>query len=89
MFGFAIAVPDGSCFVEETTVERTFITPPSTNRRDGYPLDSLQQDPATGRYLAEFTGEDEQELWRRTIGTPLQAFVARTLERLRTPDVVR
>ena len=89
MFGFAIAVPDGPCFVDETTVQRMFMTPPSTHRRDGYPLDSLQQDPATGRYLAEFTGEAERELWRRTIGAPLQAFVARTVGRLRTPDVVR
>ena len=84
MFGFAIAVPDGPCFVDETTVQRMFMTPPSTHRRAGYPLDSLQQDPATGRYLAEFTGEAEQELWRRTIGAPLQAFVARIVGRLRT-----
>jgi inosine/xanthosine triphosphate pyrophosphatase family protein len=89
IFGFVIAVPDGPFFVDETAVQRTLMTPPSKRRRDGYPLDSLQRDPATGRYLAEFTGQAEQELWQRTIGAPLQAFVVRTLERLRAGDVMR
>ena len=77
-FGFAIALPGGGCFDRAVRIDRTLVAPPSARRRRGYPLDSLQKDPATGRYMAELSGSDEEAMWRNSIGSPLRAFVTDT-----------
>ena len=58
------------------------VTPPSSRRHPGYPLDSLLQDPSTGRFLAEFTGVEEARMWQATIGKALQDFVSAAAETL-------
>jgi len=82
-YGFAIATTDLRQFADRASLERTMVSPPSRLRHPGYPLDSLLLDPLTGRYLAEFTGAEEEQMWQATIGRPLAAFVRRTVEALR------
>lgn len=83
-YGFAIGLPDGRSFGAETAVERQMVTPASAEGRPGYPLDSLQKDPVTGRFISEYSGIDAQEMWHRTIGTPLLSFVSATMASITT-----
>jgi inosine/xanthosine triphosphate pyrophosphatase family protein len=87
-YGFAIGAPDGRDFHACTTVERMMVTPPSSRRHPGYPLDSLLQDPSTGRFLAEFTGVEEARMWQATIGKALQDFVTAAVGTLGSPGDV-
>jgi inosine/xanthosine triphosphate pyrophosphatase family protein len=84
-FGFAIAWSTGRCTDRTASVQRVLVAPPSNHRRAGYPLDSLQQDPSTGRYLADFTDDEEVAMWREAIGRPLQDFVEASMQLLNEP----
>jgi len=74
-FAVCIARPDGS--TEETTIisPRVFVSKKSKKNVQGYPLESLQIDPESGKYISEMTQEEQNLFWQKTIGTPLCKFV--------------
>ena len=74
-FGICIATPDGK--YRETTIKspRTFVSTPTTNRQAGYPLESIQIDPASGKYIADMTQGEQDSFWQQAIGEKLLEFV--------------
>lgn len=74
-FGICLAWPDGR--MRETVIvsPRVFTAAPCAAAVPGYPLESLQIDPASGRYIAEMTQGEQDEFWQRAIGEPLQKFI--------------
>lgn len=74
-FAICVATPDGK--VQETTVisPRIFTSVPSPRTVPGYPLESIQVDPDTGKYIAEMSQEEQDAFWQRAIGKPLQEFI--------------
>lgn len=75
-FALCVAHPDGR--VWETTVrqQRIFTSEPSLSRIEGYPLESIQIDPKSGKYVAEMSREEQAQFWQDGIGKPLCEFVA-------------
>ncbi|MFA5828568.1 MAG: non-canonical purine NTP pyrophosphatase [Candidatus Shapirobacteria bacterium] len=73
-FGLCIATPEGKTW--ETTIKspRTFTAQPSPQIVEGYPLDSIQIDPESGKYLSEMTQPERDLFWQKTIGQPLLKF---------------
>jgi hypothetical protein len=74
--------PHGRCF--ETTIlsPRTFVSAPSTTMMPGYPLESLQIDPASGQYISEMSPREQAAFWQRTVGRDLCAFLRQVQTRL-------
>ena len=75
-FGVCIAAPSGT--VSELTIrtpQRTFTSTPSTTIIPGYPLESIQIDPESGKYISEMTAEEQADFWQKTIGVTLATFV--------------
>lgn len=74
-FGICIATPEGN--YKETTIKspRTFVSTPTTSRQAGYPLESIQIDPASGKYIADMTQEEQDTFWQQAIGEKLLEFV--------------
>lgn len=74
-FGICIATPTGE--YKETTIKspRTFVSTPTTNRQTGYPLESIQIDPVTGKYIADMTQQEQDIFWQKAIGDKLLEFV--------------
>jgi hypothetical protein len=64
---------------------RTFISTPSTMMIPGYPLESIQIDPASGSYLSEMPPEQQAAFWQQTIGRELCDFL-RHLEGIEQAD---
>ncbi|OGL53872.1 hypothetical protein A3K55_01615 [Candidatus Shapirobacteria bacterium RBG_13_44_7] len=78
-FAVCIATPAGD--YEEVVIaetSRVFVGTPSETRIQGYPLESLQISPESGRYTAEMTAEEKALFWQRAIGTSLMDFVRRS-----------
>jgi inosine/xanthosine triphosphate pyrophosphatase family protein len=77
-FAAAVALPDGTVrtIVIETPARR-FVANPCKERVPGFPLASLQVDPATGMYLAQMSLEQTTEWWQRSIGELMREFLAR------------
>lgn len=74
-FGICIATPTGE--YKETTIKspRTFVSTPTTNRQAGYPLESIQIDTASNKYIADMTQEEQDIFWQQAIGEKLLEFV--------------
>lgn len=74
-FGICIASPNGKS--EETIIKspRKFVGEPSRIIQPGYPLESIQIDPDSGKYISEMTQEEQDRFWQKTIGKPLLEFV--------------
>ena len=74
-YGFCIATPDGN--YEETTIKtpRIYVSNPSPTIQPGYPLESLQIEPESGKYMSEMTREEQGLFWQQAIGKPLLEFV--------------
>ncbi len=74
-FGICIATPEGN--YKETTIKspRTFVSTPTSNRQAGYPLESIQIEPASGKYIADMTQEEQDIFWQKAIGDKLLEFV--------------
>ncbi len=74
-FGICIATPEGNC--KETTIKspRTFVSTPTTSRQAGYPLESIQIDPVTNKYIADMTQQEQDIFWQQAIGEKLLEFV--------------
>jgi len=78
-FAVCIATPTGQ--ISETTLisPRSFVGKPSLRRVSGYPLESLQIDTKTGKYIAEMTRKEKSQLWQELIGERLCTFVQEAL----------
>lgn len=74
-YGMCIATPDGS--YKETTIKtpRVFVSNPSSVIQPGYPLESLQIEPESGRYMSELTQEEQDIFWKKTIGNEVLRFI--------------
>ncbi len=74
-FAFCVATPHGK--TQETTIvsPRIFVAKASSVIMPGYPLESIQIDPKSGKYISEMTREEQNLFWQKTIGKKLCAFV--------------
>ena len=74
-FGVCFATEGGEIF--ETTIlsPRMFVSTPSQVMIPGYPLESLQIEPESGKYISEMTSEEQDAFWQRIVGKELCAFV--------------
>jgi XTP/dITP diphosphohydrolase len=74
-FGVCIATPEGK--VWETTIKssRILVSKPSKKSIPGYPLESIQIEPDSGKYISEMTQEEQDAFWQNAIGKPLLKFV--------------
>jgi hypothetical protein len=48
---------------------------PDPNLLPGYPLESLQIEPKTGKYLTQLSKADQAEAWKKSLGKPLADFI--------------
>ncbi len=74
-FALCYAMPDDT--TRETTIlsPRVFTNKISPKRIAGYPLESIQIDPTTNKYISEMNQQEQDQFWQRTIGQPLCEFV--------------
>jgi 8-oxo-dGTP diphosphatase len=75
-FSFALGYPDGTseAFVSQTP--RRFVGTPDSNTIPGYPLESIQIDAASGKYITQLSAEEHASSWRESLGAPLAQFIA-------------
>lgn len=75
-YAFALAWPDGrqASFTHDTA--RIFVSKPSDKVVEGFPLESLQIDPHSNKYISEMNKGELADFWRNSIGLPLTRFVA-------------
>jgi len=74
-FGVCIATPDGQTWEATIKSPRIFVGLPSKKMVDGYPLESIQIEPGSGKYISELTQEEQDTFWQKAIGQPLLEFV--------------
>lgn len=85
-FAFCIADTSGS-IVERTVLSaRRFVSAPTSSRIPGFPLESIQIDPKTGRYIADMTSDEQDAFWQEIVGRELCDFVSEA--RSMIPDVL-
>lgn len=77
-YGICLAHPDGKLF--ETTIisPRIFVSSPSKKLVPGYPLESIQIEPETGKYISEMSQVEQDIFWQKAIGTQLCRFIKST-----------
>lgn len=75
-YGVCIADPNGK--ISETTIRtpRVFTSKRSEKSVPGYPLESIQIDPETSKYISEMTPGEMAIFWQRTLGNHLCTFVS-------------
>lgn len=74
-FGACIADAQGHLFETTIVSPRLFASIPSPRIIAGYPLESIQIDPETGKYISEMTEAEQDQFWQKLIGQPLGSFV--------------
>jgi len=74
-FGVCIATPEGRNWNKVIKSPRVFVARPSEKVVEGYPLESIQIDPVSGRYISEMTQEEQDSFWQNAIGKALLDFV--------------
>jgi inosine/xanthosine triphosphate pyrophosphatase family protein len=73
---FAICVATPEKFFETTIISpRIFTNKKSSIIIPGYPLESIQIDPETNKYISEMTQTEQDVFWQKSIGDKLQAFI--------------
>jgi len=76
-YGVCMATPDGK--TQETVFRspRIFVSKPSPLVIDGYPLESLQIDPGSGKYSSEMTPTEKDKFYseRSLTGQKLREFI--------------
>ena len=79
-FAVCLAVPahGRQPHIFETLIRspRRFVAVPSPCRMPGYPLESIQVDPQSGRYITEMDAAERAGFWRRILGPSLHSFLA-------------
>jgi hypothetical protein len=66
-------------FADTLVSHRHFVSEPYDRIIPGYPLESLQVDPDSDRYIAEMTDAEKDAFWQRLIGDWLVHFVQNAL----------
>lgn len=74
-FGVCIAKPNGEHWTTVIVSPRVFTKVRSVAVMEGYPLESIQIDPKTGKYVAEMSEEEHAKFWQDAIGSGLIKFV--------------
>lgn len=74
-FGMCIATPKGKTWKTVIKSLRVFVGKPSKIIIAGYPLESIQIEPVSGKYISEMTQEEQNIFWQTSIGKPLLEFV--------------
>jgi XTP/dITP diphosphohydrolase len=74
-FGVCVADPDGHTWEIIIISPRIFTSMRSSKVVVGYPLESLQIDPESGRYVSELGEEERAEFWQHMIGDELMKFM--------------
>jgi len=70
-----LAYPNGQ-FKETTIISpRIFTNQQSKKITKGYPLESLQIDPKTNKYISEMSQKEQDLFWNKMIGAPLKDFL--------------
>jgi 8-oxo-dGTP diphosphatase len=74
-FAICVATPNGT--LHETTIlsPRIFVSEPSKHMVAGYPLESIQIDPRTGKCIAEMDQTEQDMFWQQAIGGKVQEFI--------------
>ncbi len=74
-FAVAVAYPDGK-IVEDVikSPKRYFTSKMSDKTIKGYPLESMQIDIESGKYISEMTKDEQANFWQKAIGSQLQQF---------------
>lgn len=78
-YGVCIAQPDGKFFEMTIKTPRIFTSKRSEKVVQGYPLESIQIDPETGKYISEMTEKEQAKFWQNNLGTKLCSFVKSVL----------
>ena len=78
-YGVCIASPDGTIHETSLRTPRVFTSKRSDKVVSGYPLESIQIDPETNKYISEMTAGEQAEFWQRTLGESLCKFVSSVL----------
>lgn len=78
-FAVSIARPDGTSAEDVIISHRQFVALPSESVIPGFPLESIQIDLKTGKYIANMTKAEQAKFWQDNIGEPLKAFVTANL----------
>ncbi|RJQ36718.1 hypothetical protein C4552_02380 [Candidatus Parcubacteria bacterium] len=73
-YGICVASPEGKTWETTIRTPRVFTSEASSAIVPGYPLESIQIDPETGKYIAEMTAAEQAAFWQRTLGEPLRKF---------------
>ena len=74
-YGICIAAPKGQYRETVIRTPRTYVSNPSKVIQPGYPLESLQIDPESGKYMSELTRKEQDIFWQKAIGEKLLEFV--------------
>lgn len=74
-FGVCVAQSDGRVWETIIRSHRIFTGERSQKMILGYPLESLQIDSETGRYISEMSEIERAEFWQRAIGSELCRFI--------------
>jgi XTP/dITP diphosphohydrolase len=74
-YGICVATPDGQLWETSLKTPRIFVSTPCAKVVPGYPLESIQIDPESGKYIAEMTAKEQATFWQRTLGKQLRNFV--------------
>lgn len=74
-FGICIATPEGKIWKTTIKSPRIFVSKICEKSIDAYPLESIQIEPESGKYIAEMTQYEQDIFWLKTIGKPLIEFI--------------
>lgn len=74
---FGICVSDPAGKVWETTIvsPRIFVSRASEKSIPGYPLESIQIEPESKKYISEMSPAEQDTFWQKNIGTELCRFI--------------
>jgi 8-oxo-dGTP diphosphatase len=78
-YGICIAKPNGEFFEMTLKTPRIFTSEKSEKTILGYPLESIQIDPKTGKYISEMSPEEKATFWQENIGEKICSFVKDSL----------
>lgn len=81
-FSFALGWPDGHSDAFGARAPRLFVDTSHTEMLPGYPLESLQIDPESGKYITQLSKEEQADRWRRPLGLPLANFIQKHLNEI-------
>lgn len=78
-YEICIAKPDGEIFEMTLKTPRIFTSKKSEKTIPGYPLESIQIDPKTNKYISEMSSEEQAIFWQENIGEKICLFVKDSL----------